>query len=254
MSAGLRETPLISDLFQSSFAAAMGKNVRICPHCDAKFDRNNRLEKHLSFGKCKVLNEAAKVKTEKRLLPEKQNEDEIEVMTITDDESEDQKGHGSFPKDESNQSVDIDMNEPEEETSRNVEESDVDETDNAETEKCCDDEEVVVVKANIFKYGGGEMSNDKAVKQNVMNIKYFDDFDENDVVILDDSNSDAEEDDLEEEPEEAAEEAPELTGCRLCSALLEERDMAGHLELSHPIPPTTTIKQFQGGFFMIAGN
>jgi len=79
-------------------------------------------------------------------------------------------------------------------------------------------------------------------------------FDENDVVILDDSNSDAEEDDLEEEPEEAAEEAPELTACRLCSALMEERDMAGHLELSHPIPPSTTIKQFQGGFFMIAGN
>merc|ERR1712179_866784 len=107
-----------------------------------------------------------------------------------------------------------------------------------------DDEEIEVIKANIFKYQG-ELSYEQEVDRDILNFKYYDDF----VVIEDDVPND----DFESfEDEATVEEEPILVTCDECQKLFDTGNVDEHKREKHP-PKKKSIKRFDGGnFFIIA--
>lgn len=111
-----------------------------------------------------------------------------------------------------------------------------------------DDDEVEVVKANIFKYQG-ELTQDQQISQGILHFEYYDDFDDDgeEVIILDDDDLDRDASLVEEEDEENT-----FVCCDECGGLFEDKDMEIHKETDHP-PKKNNFMQFTGGnFFMLA--
>ena len=113
-----------------------------------------------------------------------------------------------------------------------------------------DDDEIEVVKANIFKYQGA-LTYEQEVNQDILHFKYFDDFnDEEDIIVLEDDV--IEMDECATIKETIAEEEKMLVNCDECEKLFEVSDLEEHKQVKHP-PKKKSIMQFDGGnFFMIA--
>merc|ERR1712192_243075 len=119
--------------------------------------------------------------------------------------------------------------------SEEVKESTCDETEEE------DDDEVEVVKANIFKYQG-KLSQDQEISQGILHFEYYDDFNDDD-----DPNTDQDMSLVEEEEVENT-----TVCCDQCGGLFENKDLEIHKETDHP-PKKKNFMQFTGGnFFMLA--
>lgn len=114
-----------------------------------------------------------------------------------------------------------------------------------------EDDEVEVIKANIFKYQGN-LTFDQEVSQDILHFEYYDDFNDevDDVVILDDD--DLEMEDSVEHDESLKEADNTSVCCEECGQLFATKELEDHKETKHP-PKKKNIKQFAGGnFFMLA--
>ena len=112
-----------------------------------------------------------------------------------------------------------------------------------------DDDEVEVVKANIFKFQGA-LTYEQEVNQDILHFKYFDDFNDEDIIVLEDDVTEMDECATIEET--IAEEEKILVNCEECEKLFEVSDLEEHKQVKHP-PKKKSIMQFDGGnFFMIA--
>ena len=111
-----------------------------------------------------------------------------------------------------------------------------------EDEKVEVDDDIQVVKSSIYRYHG-DLNNKQQVKCDYFSFKYFDDFEDNDDVILVDEEEDSE--DLETEETIEPEYAP------LTESDAEEKN---NKEIGENIPiQKMEMKQFPGGnFFMLA--
>ena len=113
-----------------------------------------------------------------------------------------------------------------------------------EDEKVEGDDDIQVVKSSIYKYHG-DLNYKQQVKGDYFSFKYFDDFEDNDDVILVDEEEDSEDLEMEEAIEQ------EYTP-------MKESDDAGeqknNMEIGENIPiQKMEMKQFPGGnFFMLA--
>jgi len=113
-----------------------------------------------------------------------------------------------------------------------------------------EDDEVEVIKANIFKYQGN-LTFDQEVSQDILHFEYYDDFNDevDDVVILDD---DLEMEDSAEHEESLKEAENTSVCCEECGQMFATKELEDHKEAKHP-PKKKNIKQFAGGnFFMLA--
>ena len=113
-----------------------------------------------------------------------------------------------------------------------------------------EDEEIEVIKANIYKYQG-VLSYEQEVDRDILNFKYYDDFNDDDVEVIE--NVVSEVDDSESlEDETSVEEESILVSCDECQKLFDAEDVEEHKRDKHP-PKKKNIKHFEGGnFFMIA--
>ena len=111
-----------------------------------------------------------------------------------------------------------------------------------EDEKVEVDDDIQVVKSSIYRYHG-DLNNKQQVKCDYFSFKYFDDFEDNDDVILVDEEEDSE--DIETEEAIEPEYAP------LTESDAEEKN---NKEIGENIPiQKMEMKQFPGGnFFMLA--
>ena len=116
-----------------------------------------------------------------------------------------------------------------------------------------EDDEIEVVKSTIYKYQGSQ-NNQQDIKEDVFRFKYFDDFEDNeDVVLLEDENYEESNESMDSEDEdESPDTAESLQKCGECDHYFEERDLAGHVTVNHPVQKKE-MKHFAGGnFFMLA--
>ena len=94
------------------------------------------------------------------------------------------------------------------------------------------------------------MSYEQEVDRDILNFKYYDDFIDDDIVVIED---DVPNDDIESFEDEAiVEEEPILITCDECQKLFDALNVDEHKREKHP-PKKKSIKRFDGGnFFMIA--
>ena len=114
-----------------------------------------------------------------------------------------------------------------------------------------DDDEIEVIKANIFKYQG-DLTYDQEVSQDIMHFEYYDDFsdDVDDVVIIEEDDPELNES---ENLEASLNEAQNtFVCCEECGDLFAAAELEEHRESKHP-PKKKNIKEFaDGNFFMLA--
>ena len=105
------------------------------------------------------------------------------------------------------------------------------------------DDDIEVIKTEIYSYKG-EKTETQELEEDIFKYQYFDDF-EDDVIILDDDEDQDENGEiLEVETEEVKNLSDE------CKDLLEETE--GQRVINHPIIQRKEIKHFGGGhFFML---
>ena len=116
-----------------------------------------------------------------------------------------------------------------------------------------EDDEIEVVKSTIYNYQGSQ-NNQQDIKDDVFRFKYFDDFEDNeDVVLLEDENYEESNESMDSEDEDESPDPVEsLQKCGECDHYFEERDLAGHVTVNHPVQKKE-MKHFAGGnFFMLA--
>ena len=176
-----------------------------CDFCKVTFESKKLWLEHLKDGKCPTI--------------------EDEVVTVDDD----------LPEEKTPEPINGFLSN---ESSDYVEEME------EEDEKEEVDDDIQVVKSSIYKYHG-DLNYKQQVKGDYFSFKYFDDFEDNDDVIL------VEEDSENLDTEEEAIVEPE-------SAPVKENDDAGekknNMEIGENIPiQKMEMKQFPGGnFFMLA--
>ena len=111
------------------------------------------------------------------------------------------------------------------------------------------DDEIEIVQSNIYKFQGN-LNYDQEVKRDVFQFQYFDDFEDNDDIVLLEDDEESDSDPVEEEIPAPPEE--NLEKCEECDDLLQKRDLDSHMKLCHPVQQKK-MKQFEGGnFFMLA--
>merc|ERR1711872_149175 len=121
-------------------------------------------------------------------------------------------------------------------------------TDGAKSDN---DDEVEVIKANIFKFQG-ELSYEQEINQDILNFKYYDDFNDEDIVIFEDDVDEMNDFVNEDDDEAFVEEEKILVSCDECLKLFDAGDIEEHKQDKHP-PKKRSIKHFDSGnFFMIA--
>ena len=116
-----------------------------------------------------------------------------------------------------------------------------------------EDDEIEVVKSTIYNYQGSQ-NNQQDIKEDVFRFKYFDDFEDNeDVVLLEDEIDEESNESMDSEDEDELPDPVEsLQKCGECDHYFEERDLAGHVTVNHPVQKKE-MKHFAGGnFFMLA--
>merc|ERR1712025_1261794 len=117
--------------------------------------------------------------------------------------------------------------------------------------KSDNDDEVEVIKANIFKFQG-ELSYEQEINQDILNFKYYDDFNDEDIVIVEDDVEEMNDSVNEDDDEAFVEEEKILVSCDECLKLFDAGDIEEHKQEKHP-PKKRSIKHFDSGnFFMIA--
>ena len=113
------------------------------------------------------------------------------------------------------------------------------------------DDEIILVKANIYKYQG-HVTESEEVSDDVFRYRHEVDYDEDDIMILDDDNVANSNEDFEEIVLEEENVVETLVKCSECHAMFREMDLENHKLDRHP-PLPKVIKQFENGnFFMIA--
>merc|ERR1712098_812042 len=143
---------------------------------------------------------------------------------------------------------------------QNVEDSSVSsaQSDNKDEHDCSTDgaksdidDEVEVIKANIFKFQG-ELSYEQEINQDILNFKYYDDFNDEDIVIVEDDVDEMDDSVNDDDDEAFMEEERILVSCDECLKLFDAGDIEEHKQEKHP-PKKRSIKHFDSGnFFMIA--
>eukprot|EP00092_Neocalanus_flemingeri_P047717 GFUD01054173.1.p1 GENE.GFUD01054173.1~~GFUD01054173.1.p1 ORF type:complete len:148 (+),score=62.16 GFUD01054173.1:220-663(+) len=111
------------------------------------------------------------------------------------------------------------------------------------------DDEVVVLKANIYNFQG-KVTYEQEVRSDILHFKYYDDFsdeDEEDIVILNDDTSEPDERQSEEDDEE---EMNTSVICEECGELFETGELENHQQLKHP-PKKKNLIKFDGGNFLM---
>ena len=119
-----------------------------------------------------------------------------------------------------------------------------------------DDDDVVVVKANIYKFQGKLSSYEEELENNIFSFNTYDDHRE-DVLIAgeDDSEEEADAvDDMEEDTSGENEKETILFLCDHCEEkFLHKSNLDEHITRDHP-PKPTQVKQFNNGcFFIMSG-
>merc|ERR1719222_283100 len=114
-----------------------------------------------------------------------------------------------------------------------------------------EDDDIVVVKANIFNFHGKISSYEEELENNIFSFKTYDDHSE-EVLIADDSEEEPDPvDAMEEEPSRQNEDEIILFKCDYCEQkFLHERNLNEHVARDHP-PKPTQVKQFNNGCFLI---
>merc|ERR1711915_1056469 len=112
-----------------------------------------------------------------------------------------------------------------------------------------EDDEIEVVKANIYKFQG-KLSYDEEVDMGILNFQSYDNLCDDDEVIIEDDLEENE--DFHEDQEPIIEEEELLVACDECHKLFEFDTLENHRFVKHP-PKKKNVLQFEGGnFFMIA--
>ena len=114
-----------------------------------------------------------------------------------------------------------------------------------------EDDEIQVVKLSIFKYHGKVDQQDE-YDTSLFTFSTYEDF-EDDVVILEDGDSDEDDsEEMEEADEELEEEGAGLLQCTECSFECKEEEMEEHMARKHP-PRQKEVRHFPNGcFFMLS--
>merc|ERR1711915_966989 len=112
-----------------------------------------------------------------------------------------------------------------------------------------EDDEIEVVKANIYKFQG-KLSYDEEVDMGILNFQSYDNLCDDDEVINEDDLEVNE--DLHKDQKPIIEEEEPLVACDECHKLFEFDTLENHRFVKHP-PKKKNVLQFEGGnFFMIA--
>ena len=118
-----------------------------------------------------------------------------------------------------------------------------------------EDDDIMVVKADIYKFQGKISSYEEELENNIFSFKADDDH-VDDVFIVDKGESDdgAKVDDMEEDSGKSKEEEIVLFKCDYCDQkFLHENNLNDHITRAHP-PTATKVKQFSNGcFFIMSG-
>ena len=193
-----------------------------CETCNERFQTKKLWSEHTKAKKC------AK-KTDIKAEEDDWNSSDNEVIML-DEECDDNTG-----------------------STQTMEETNMTETSTEAVNVPEEDDEIEVVKSTIYKYQGSQ-NNQQDIKEDVFRFKYFDDFEDNeDVVLLEDENYEESNESMDSEDEdESPDTAESLQKCGECDNYFEERDLAGHVTVNHPVQKKE-MKHFAGGnFFMLA--
>ena len=193
-----------------------------CETCDERFQTKKLWSEHTKAKKC------AK-KTDIKAEEDDWNSSDNEVIML-DEECDDNTG-----------------------STQTMEETNMTESSTEAVNVPEEDDEIEVVKSTIFKYQGSQ-NNQQDIKEDVFRFKYFDDFEDNeDVVLLEDENYEESNESMDSEDEDESPDPVEsLQKCGECDHYFEERDLAGHVTVNHPVQKKE-MKHFAGGnFFMLA--
>ena len=119
-----------------------------------------------------------------------------------------------------------------------------------------EEDDIMVVKADIYKFQGKISSYEEELENNIFSFKADDDH-VDDVFIVDEGESDddgAKVDDMEEDSGKSKEEEIVLFKCDYCDQkFLHETNLNDHITRAHP-PTATQVKQFSNGcFFIMSG-
>lgn len=221
----------------------MAKTPASCPNCSEKFDSRRLYTRHVEGKKCK------------RKMDDNLGEDEnikkSRADKVIDGGDTMLNEDPALVADNSVKYFDSDkVVDPEESDKFAIPFSDPEQDKEPESNDTDEDEEVQVVKANIFKFQG-ELTYEQQLSQDILHYEYFDDFndDNEDIIILDDD--DPEKDEITGE-EGVVEETNTSVCCEECGKVFDAADMEDHKQVKHP-PKKKNFKQFNGGnFFMIA--
>ena len=193
-----------------------------CETCDERFQTKKLWSEHTKAKKCA------------RKTDVKAEEDECETsdneVIMLDEESDDITG-----------------------PTQTMEETNMSETSAEAVNDPKEDDGIEVVKSTIYKYQGSQ-NNQQDIKDDVFRFKYFDDFEDNeDVVLLEDENDEESNESMDSEDEvESPDPVESLQKCGECDHYFEEEDLAGHVIVNHPVQKKE-MKHFAGGnFFMLA--
>ena len=193
-----------------------------CETCNERFQTKKLWSEHTKAKKC------AK-KTDIKAEEDDWNSSDNEVIML-DEECDDNTG-----------------------STQTMEETNMTETSTEAVNVPEEDDEIEVVKSTIYNYQGSQ-NNQQDIKEDVFRFKYFDDFEDNeDVVLLEDENDEESNESMDSEDEdESPDTAESLQKCGECDHYFEERDLAGHVTVNHPVQKKE-MKHFAGGnFFMLA--
>ena len=235
----------MSHLQQSSKETLRERMVRAsikCDICPKKLTTGKQLEKH-------------KEKEHAKRACEEEDDDEVMIVDNEEESIQSSLGRPSVGRllTISNENL------PEEKASAPEELSIEKKSENKDKVKEPGEEEeddVMVVKADIYKFQGKISSYEEELENNIFSFKADDDH-VDDVFIVDKGESDddgAKVDDMEEDSGKSKEEEIVLFKCDYCDQkFLHETNLNDHITRAHP-PTATQVKQFSNGcFFIMSG-
>lgn len=110
-----------------------------------------------------------------------------------------------------------------------------------------EDDGIEVVKSSIYKYQG-TIEQHQLVNQNVFQYQYFDNYEDDDIEIIDETDE-VEESSVDVFSENKIEE-PRKDKCEECNQMIDPKEVTSHMNTIHPVQKSK-MKQFDGGnFFM----
>jgi len=233
---------------------ARGKLSTTCTSCSVQFDTRKLYNKHVQSNNCGISNKIQNKPEEetkdvkKAVSNVKKSEKKLDttdddIIMLEDEEEESviaEMGNAVL-----SETSDIDISDTKEAVMENSEL--LGENGDEVVSNNVDEDEVEVLKSNIYKYQG-ELTYEQQINQDILNFKHDDDFDDDDIIILED---DPEVDECKVEEDVVEQEKP-VVACSECRKLFEPKDLENHIQSVHP-PKKKNFMNFDGGnFFMIA--